>query len=115
MSDMYNKYRNKKVICDGFKFDSKREAKRWIELKLLERANKITELERQKRFELQPSYTNSNNEHIRAITYIADYYYFDKKRGKYVVEDVKGVRTEAYKLKKKIFEYVYPDLVIEEI
>ena len=112
---MYNKYRNKKVICDGFKFDSKREAKRWIELKLLEKAKQITELERQKKFELQPSYTNNKGKHIRAITYIADYFYYDKKRKIYIVEDVKGVKTDVYMLKKKIFEYVYPNLTIEEI
>ena len=112
---MYNKYRNKKVICDGFKFDSKREAKRWLELKLLEKAKAITELERQKKFELQPSYTNNKGEHIRAITYIADYFYYDRKRKMYIVEDVKGVKTDVYMLKKKIFEYVYPNLTIEEI
>lgn len=112
---MYNKYRNKKVIYDGLKFDSKKEAKRWNELKLLEKANEITELERQKRFELQPSYTNNLGEHIRAITYIADFFYYDKKKGIYIVEDVKGIKTDVYRLKKKLFEYVYPNLTIKEI
>jgi hypothetical protein len=112
---MYNKYRNKKVIYDGFKFDSKREAKRWYELKLLEKANEITELERQKRFILQPSYINNHHKHIREISYIADFFYYDRKQKIYIVEDVKGIKTDVYKLKKKMFEYVYPNLTIEEI
>ena len=110
-----NKYFNKKVIIDGIKFESKKEGKRYTELKLLKRAGLIKELELQKVFELQPKYTNNKGEHIRAITYKADFYYYDKAKEKYVVEDTKGYRTEAYKIKKKMFEYVYPDLTIEEI
>lgn len=110
-----NKYFNKKVIIDGIKFESKKEGKRYTELKLLKRAGLIKELELQKVFELQPKYINAKGEHIRAITYKADFYYYDKEKEKYVVEDTKGYRTEAYKIKKKMFEYVYPDLTIEEI
>ena len=112
---MYNKYRNTKVIYDGFKFDSKKEAKRWEQLKLLEKAKEITELQRQKKFILQPSYTNNLGKHIREISYIADFFYYDNKQKIYIVEDVKGIKTEVYKLKKKIFEYVYPNLTIKEI
>lgn len=112
---MYNKYRNTKVIYDGFKFDSKKELKRYQELKLLERAGEITKLQRQIKFILQPSYTNNLGKHIREISYIADYFYYDKKKEIYIVEDVKGIRTEVYKIKKKLFEYVYPNLTIKEI
>ena len=110
-----NKYFNKKVIIDGIQFDSKKEGKRYTELKLLKKAKIIDELELQKVFELQPKYTNAKGEHIRSITYKADFYYYDKQKERYIVEDTKGFKTEAYKLKKKLFEYVYRDLTIEEI
>ena len=54
--------------------------KHYIELKLLEKAHKIKELELQKKFELQPSYTNNSGKHIRAINYIADFYYNTAER-----------------------------------
>lgn len=109
------KYGNKKTIIDGIKFDSKKEAKRYNELKLLEKAHIIKELELQKKFELQPKFINNSNEHIRAIYYIADFYYYDNEQNKYIVEDVKGYRTDVYRLKKKLFEYEYPNLVIKEL
>ena len=111
---MYNKYKNKKVKANGVKYDSKKEAKRGLELKLMEKAKLISNLELQKRYELQPSYTNNNGKHIRAIYYIADFVYYDNKQKKYIIEDVKGYRNEVYKLKKKLFEYKY-NLVIKEI
>lgn len=110
-----NKYFNKKIIVDGIKFDSKKEANRFKELKLLKQSGVIKDLELQKVFELQPKYKNNKGEHIRAITYKADFFYYDNKKEKYIVEDTKGFRTEVYKLKKKLFEYTYPDLTIEEI
>ena len=110
-----NKYYNKKLIVDGIKFDSKKEAKRYLELKLLKRAGKIRDLELQPEFVLQPSYINNKGKSIRAITYIADFVYYDIEKEKYVIEDTKGFRTDVYKLKKKIFEYKYPNTTIEEI
>lgn len=109
------KYHNKIVEVDNIKFDSIKESKRYNELKWLEKANIIKELELQKKFELQPKYTNKNGKHIRAITYIADFYYFDNEKQQYVVEDTKGFRTDVYKLKKKLFEYQYPNLTIKEL
>ena len=108
------KYYNQKTLINGIKFDSKKEAKRYTELKLLEKAHIIKELELQKKFELQPKYKNKNGEHIRAITYIADFYYYDNEKQEYVVEDTKGFRTEVYKIKKKMFEYKY-NMCIKEI
>lgn len=109
---MYNKYHNKKVETNGIIFASVKEYRRYNELKLLERAGVIKDLELQKKFLLQPSYTNTEGKHIREISYIADFYYIEN--GKEVVEDTKGYRTDVYKLKKKLFEYKY-DLVIKEI
>lgn len=110
-----SKYHSKKVIYDNIKFDSIKEKNRYIQLKLLEKSNKISELELQKKFELQPKYINNNGEHIRSITYKADFFYYDNETKQYVVEDTKGYRTEVYKLKKKMFEYVYPNLTIKEV
>ena len=61
-----NKYFNKKVMVDGIKFDSKKEAKRFQELMILKKTKLIKELELQKVFELQPKYTNNKGEHINA-------------------------------------------------
>ncbi len=110
----YRKYKNKKVIIDGIKFDSLKEGKRYKELKLLERAGFIKNLELQKSFELQPSF-KKNGKTIRKIVYIADFVYFDTKQGKTIIEDTKGFRTDVYTLKKKIFEYKYPELEIKEL
>lgn len=108
------KYYNKKVEIDGIKFDSKKESKRYSELKILEKANEISELRTQVKFELQPSF-KKNGKTIRKIEYIADFTYYDNKLNKYIVEDTKGYRTDVYKLKKKLFEYKYPHLSIKEL
>lgn len=108
------KYHSKKVIVDGIKFDSLKEAKRYNELKILEKANEITELRLQVKFELQPSF-KKNGKTIRKIEYIADFTYYDNKLNKYIIEDTKGYKTEVYKLKKKLFEYKYPHLTIKEL
>lgn len=108
-----NKYHNTKVIYNGIKFDSKKEMQRYKELVLLKNAGIISSLELQKKFELQPSY-KKNSKTIRSISYIADFYYYDNVKRQYVVEDTKGVKTGAYKLKKKLFEYKY-NLTIDEL
>ena len=110
-----NKYKNKSIIYDNIKFQSIKEKNRYIELKLLEKANVIKNLELQKKFELQPSYTNNNNENIRAINYIADFFYYNNEKGVFIVEDTKGYKTDVYKIKKKLFEYKYPNLTIKEL
>ena len=109
-----SKYKSKKMVIDGITFDSKKEAYRYCELKLLEKAGKIKDLELQHKFELQPSF-KKNGRTIRAVYYIADFTYFDLERMKNVVEDVKGFRTKEYLLKKKMFEYKFPTLTLTEI
>lgn len=108
-----SKYNNKKTIIDGIVFDSIREARRYQELKLLQKVGKISELELQPRYELIPKY-KKNNKTIRKTEYVADFRYKDEK-GNIVVEDVKGTKTELYKLKKKLLEYLYKDIEIKEI
>ena len=85
-----NKYENEEAIVDGLGFDSKLEAKRWQELKLLQQANEITDLRRQVKFELQPSY-KKNGKTIKSINYYADFCYFDLKKRKMIVEDTKRI------------------------
>ena len=98
---MMNKYGAKKVVVDGQVFDSKKEYHRWCELRLLERAGKIKGLCRQVSYELIPK---QNGE--RACTYVADFVYKDSN-GNTVVEDTKGVRTDAYRIKKKLMLYFH--------
>ena len=92
-----SKYHNKKVTVDGITFDSIKEADRWKELRLMEQAGEIVGLVRQVRIELIPK-----TKLYRAISYVADFVYFDKRTGKTVYEDVKGMKTDVYKLKKKL-------------
>lgn len=110
---MVAKYHNKKITYDGYTFDSIKEKNYYIKLKLLEKAGKIKDLELQKEFELQPSY-KLNNKTSRKITYRADFTYKTTEDDKLHVIDVKGYRTDVYRLKKKIFEYKYK-IEIEEI
>lgn len=96
-----SKYRAIKTKVDGISFDSKKEARRYKELKILEKADEIKSLELQPRFLLQEKF-KYNGKTIRKIEYIADFRYIDEK-GNTIVEDVKGMKTEVYKIKKKIF------------
>lgn len=96
-----SKYHATKTVIDGITFDSKREAKRYQELKLLERAGAIRDLKRQVRYELIPAF-DCDGKHYRPTTYIADFVYTDVNTGKEVVEDCKGYRTDVYRLKAKL-------------
>ena len=124
-----SKYRSKKVTVGGMTFDSKKEYKRWCELCLLQKAGKITGLERQVPFELIPAqkrtvltgerYQKSNRKRgivagmpktkevclEQSCVYIADFVY--KEDGRQVVEDTKGVRTADYIIKRKLMLWVY--------
>ncbi len=104
----YSKYRAKKTIIDGIKFDSKREADRYCELKLLEKAKEIRNLELQPRFLLQDKFKDKMGTTHRKIEYVADFMYIDKDDKK-IVEDVKGMMTDVYKLKKKLFLNLYDE------
>lgn len=111
--DNYNKYRNNKVEYDGILFDSKKEAKRYSELKLLERTGRIQNLKRQVPFTLIPRINDQNGKCIqRACKYYADFVY--TYNNKLVVEDTKGVRTAEYKIKKKLMLYQH-NIIIKEI
>lgn len=108
------KYKNKKTIVDDIQFDSKLEAKRYNELKLLEKSGEIKELKLQPSFELIPSF-KKNGKTFRKAIYKADFSYVDTETGETIIEDTKGYVTDLYKLKKKIFEYKFQNLTIREI
>ena len=108
------KYGNKKVLVDGISFDSKREANRYTELKMMVRSGEISDLELQKEYELIPSQYEKPSMQKgkpkcleRSVKYIADFVYKDNRTGEYVVEDTKGVRTPEYIIKRKLLLYVY--------
>lgn len=125
-----NKYKAVKTTIDGITFDSKREAKRYTELKLLEKAGHITHLE------LQPEYQITING-AKICKYKADFRYFtvrQENREQYtnskgewqtptitgdkegqIVEDVKGYKTPIYRLKKRLVEACYPGTQIKEV
>lgn len=100
-----NKYHAKRTIVDGIAFDSVAESRRYQLLKLLERSGQITELTLQPEFVILEPYTRSDGKWIRGIKYRADFAYFDELENKQIIEDVKGVETAVFKLKRKLVEY----------
>ena len=111
-----SKYRSRKITVDGVTYDSKKEYRRWKELCLLQKAGKITDLERQVPFELIPAQREPDTVGIRggirkgrvieyAVKYVADFVYYEN--GKKVVEDTKGFKTKDYIIKRKLMLSVY--------
>lgn len=93
-------------------FDSLKEYRRYCELRLLERANAITDLQRQVKYELIPSQRINGKVVERACTYVADFVY--QKDGETIVEDTKGFRTKDYIIKRKLLLYFH-GIQIKEI
>lgn len=107
-----NKYNAKKVEINGVQWDSKHEARDGAKLQQLASAGIISNLQRQVRFVLQEGYRNNQGKAIRPICYIADFVY--ERDGQKYVQDSKGVRTEVYKIKRKLFEKRYPKYIFVE-
>lgn len=99
-----SKYRAKKTVVDGITFDSRKEADRYLVLKGMEDDGTIEGLRRQVRYELVPAF-DVDGRHYRPVYYVADFVYVEN--GKEVVEDVKGMRTDVYRLKSKLFARRY--------
>jgi hypothetical protein len=100
----YSKFKAIPTEVDGIRFASKKEAKRYQELKLLERAGEIS------RLELQPRYDITING-VKVCTYVADFRYFTKD--KLTVEDCKGFLTPVYKLKRRLLAALYNVEILE--
>ena len=113
-----SKYGNRKVEVGGITFDSKREARRYLELKAMEAAGEISELRRQVSFELIPSQRIDGKVVERSCDYIADYCYRDKG-GSLVVEDVKGYRNPSsagyakFVIKRKLMLWIHGIRIVE--
>lgn len=113
-----NKYKNVKTVIDGVEFDSRKEANHYVYLKALQAANKISGLELQPRYELQPGFRGPDGRWIKPVTYVADFRYKNPITGQVVIVDVKSKITEqnpVYRLKRKLFQYKYPDVVFQEV
>ena len=106
-----SKYHNKKTEIDGITFDSKKEAQRYCELKMMLTGGVISDLYIQPEFILQEGF-KKNGKTIKPIKYFADFKYYDKEKKQTIVEDVKGVKTEVFRIKKKLFDAKYPDLTL---
>ncbi len=112
----YSKYNNKKEEVDGIVFDSKKEAKRYQELKLLEQAGEIKNLQLQVKFILIPTQkapdtvgprggVKKGQVYEQECSYVADFVY--QENGETVVEDTKGFRPDDYRIKRKLMLYIY--------
>ena len=110
-----NKYKNTKTIVDGIEFDSRKEAARYKELKLLEAAGEISNLEMQVKFVLIPTQREPDFVGVRGVikkgkviekecSYLADFVYI--RDGEVIVEDTKGIRTKDYIIKRKLMLYL---------
>ena len=111
-----NKYSNQKVTIDGETFDSKREAKRYCELKLLLKAKEIRDLKMQVKYLLIPAQYETYERYGKKgqrlkdgqrlleneCAYIADFVYHDAHTGELIVEDTKGMKTKDYIIKRKL-------------
>jgi len=101
------KYRNRKTIVDGLVFDSKREANRWALLRIQQRDGVIFDLRRQVEYELVPKQVGE-----RPVKYVADFVYVTRA-GTVVVEDVKGVKTRDYVIKRKLMLWRHGFRIVE--
>jgi hypothetical protein len=108
----YTVSRESARTVDGIVFHSKAESRRYRELKLLEKVGSVTDLELQPEFELLPSFTYHGKKE-RGVKYRADFRY--RLHGKEIVEDVKGHRTEVYKIKRKMLLHRYPEINFREV
>ena len=107
-----SKYHAQKTEVDGKVFDSKHESRDYLKLKTMEDSGLIHNLQTQVSFELQPKYVTKDGRKIRPISYVADFVY--ERDGVTYAQDSKGMKTDVYKIKRKMFEYKYPDIVFIE-
>lgn len=106
------KYANVPTVVDEVRFDSRAEAKRWVDLQMLERAGQISRLRRQVEYELIPALERPSGGRERACSYVADFVY-ERADGRTIVEDVKGKATPEYRIKRKLMLWVHKVEVLE--
>ena len=108
-----SKYNNNKIKYQGLTFDSKKEFEYYLILKDKEKRGLVFNLKRQVPLEIQPAFVDKTGVKHMAIIYKADFVYTDRLTGTERYIDVKGFRTEVYKLKKKLL--AYKNIIIEEV
>lgn len=107
------KYGNRKTEVNGILFDSMLEARRYAELRVLQRAGEIEDLQLQVPFELIPTQKDAKGRLIeRAVKYVADFVYKDKS-GEVIVEDTKGMKTPDYVIKRKLMLWRHGIKIVE--
>lgn len=113
------KYNNNKPeyydpdLKETIKFDSVKEFEYYLLLKDREKRGEIRHINRQYKIEIQPAFIDKQGNKIQAITYLADFYFYDRTLKAWRIIDVKGYKTEIYKLKKKLL--AYKGIYIEEV
>lgn len=100
-----SKYRSRKVVQNGIQFDSAKEARRWAILEQWAKIGAITDLRRQVAFELIPKQRRADGKAERACSYVADFSYVEN--GQTITEDVKGMKTREYVIKRKLMLHVH--------
>lgn len=101
-----HKYGAQNVEIDGYVFPSKKEGRRYLQLKAMQQAGEISEMELQPEFELLPAFCDVTGKKHRAIKYRADFKYRDSS-GAIIIEDTKGYQTAVFKIKRKLFCHKY--------
>lgn len=110
------KYNNEKTTIDGITFDSRLEAERFQQLRLLEKAEEIEALQLQVEFQILTGWTNPDTgERIRSKHYVADFVYYDKQSGKWIIEDTKGMETSDFRLKWDFMKTLYRDFEFRKV
>lgn len=114
------KYHNRKVTEDGVTFDSTAEYHHWLYLRSEQEAGRIKGLMPHPTYTLIPRFKTLSGQWERAVTYTPDFQYIifdpdDPYSEQTVCEDVKGVRTTAYIIKRKLFQFTYPHIIFREV
>lgn len=110
------KYRNQIVEVDGIRFASRLEARRYQQLRMLERAGEIRDLIPQPKYVLQDRTTDPNTgESIPRQMYYGDFQYWDVRLGRLVCEDTKGIETQTFRLKWNLVRPRYPHVLFKVV
>lgn len=110
------KYHAKKTQVNGITFDSKIEAERYQQLMLLEKAQEISALTLQPEFQILRGWVHpETGEKIKSRFYVGDFCYLDEATGKLIVEDVKGMETQEFRLKWSLVKSMYPQYEFRKV
>lgn len=110
------KYNAQKTTVEGITFDSKLEAERFIQLRLLEKADEISALVLQPEFQILRGFVNpETGEKVKSRFYVGDFQYIDNATNKIVVEDTKGMETAEFRLKWSLVKSMYPQFEFRKV